>query len=125
MMIPPPSSGDPYQAAAALDRALRSPTAGSETQDASQSDSTTLESGPDIVVTLSKPSDAAALYNASGKFSGSPSLDDMGANAPDSMAKATESGGGGDASSDATPASSSASSPDASVHADEEATAAA
>ena len=116
MMIPPPSAGDPFQAAAALDRALRSPGADSDTP----SDSTLLESGPDVVVTLSKPSAAPATYNASGKLSGSPSLGDMGA-------KAAESGGDDDASSDATPASTSASSPDASVGVgvDEEATAAA
>jgi hypothetical protein len=121
MMIPPPSAGDPFQGAAALDRALRSPGADSDTP----SDSTPLESGPDVVVTLSKPSAAPATYNASGKLSGSPSLGGMGANAPDSMAKAAESGGDDDAASDATPASTSASSPDASVDVDEEATAAA
>lgn len=62
MLISSPSAGDPYAAAAALDRQLRS-------------------SGND----------------ASGKLSGTPTLADMGANASDSLARATEADGGNDA----------------------------
>ena len=111
MMISPPSADDPYAAAAALDRQLRSP--GGDAESAS-SDSVTLESGPDVVVTLSKGSSSPSTYNASGKLSGAPTLDDMGANAPDSMAHATESDAGA-FTPDATSASSGASDANADV----------
>lgn len=70
MMIASPTTSDRYAAAAAFDRSLRS--ADSDGGD-SPSDSVTLESGPDVVVTLgkSKSPEAAATYDASGKF-GSP-----------------------------------------------------
>lgn len=116
MMISSPSAGDPYAAAAALDRQLRS--SGSAVADA-PSDSAEPDSGPDVVVTLSRGSSAPSTYNASGKLSGSPTLDDMGANAPDSLARAVESDGG----DDATTASDGAD--DAPVDADEDAAVAA
>jgi hypothetical protein len=72
MTIPPPSATDPYQAAAALDRALRSP--GSDAGD-SPFDSVGPDSGPDVVVTLGKPPQAAATYNASGKLPSSEPTD--------------------------------------------------
>ena len=115
MMISPPSAGDPYAAAAALDRQLRSPDGDAG---AASSDSVTLESGPDVVVTLSRGSSSPGTYDASGKLSGAPTLDDMGANAPDSMAHATESDAGASAP-DATSASPPAS--DASADVDQDA----
>src|SRR5476649_2638363 len=97
MMISSPTAADPYAAAAALDRQLHSPS--SDVDDAAP-DSVSLDSGPDVVVTLSSGSSSPATYNASGKLSGAPTLDDMGANAPDSLAKASESAD--DAAPDAT-----------------------
>ena len=110
MMISSPGASDPYAAAAVLDRQLRSSGNGS---DDSSSGSTPLESGPDVVVTLGKgPSSSPSTYDASGKMAGPPTLEDMGADAPDSLAQATESHGDDDASSDATSASSASSAPD-------------
>ena len=59
--------------------------------------------GPDVVVTLRQgPASAPSTYDASGRMAGGgPTLDDWGANAPDSLAKATESVDGGDATSNA------------------------
>ena len=95
MMISSPSASDPYAAAAALDRALRS-NAGADGGPPS-SDSPP-QSGPDVVVSLSSGAAAPpATYDASGRMGGAPTLADMGANAPDSMARATESGGDGGA----------------------------
>ena len=110
MMIPPAGASDPYAAAAALDRRLRSPD--SDADDAS-SDSATPESSPDVVVTLSKGStSSSSTYDASGRMSRAPTLDDLGANSPDSAAQASESDGddGADASSDATGVASASSS---------------
>lgn len=118
MMIPPPSAGDPFQAAAALNRAQRSCPAPA---DASQSDSSGGESGPDVVVTLGKPSGASGTYDKSGKMSAAPSLDDMGANAPDPLAMASDSGDA--TASDAAAPAPSASGPGASVDIAEAATA--
>ena len=104
MMISPAGANDPYAAAAALDRQLRS--SSSDSGDSS-SDATASDSGPDVVVTLSQgTSSAPSTYDASGRMSRSPTLDDMGANAPDSMAKARESDGDDDdaSSTDATSA---------------------
>ncbi len=118
MMISPAGASDPYAAAAALDRQLRS--SGNDSGDAS-SGSVTLESGPDVVVTLSKgsASRSPSTYDASGRMPGAPTLDDLGANAPDSMAHATESHGDVDASSGAGGATSGASGlDDAGVHED-------
>ena len=94
MMISSPSAGDPYAAAAALDRTLRSGTVpGSD--GASPSDDGPPDAGPDVVVSLSRgASSAPSTYDASGRMAGAPTLDDMGANAPDSMARATESDDG-------------------------------
>ena len=108
MTIPPPSATDPYQAAAALDRALRSP--GSDSGD-SPSDGATPESGPDVVVTLSKPSQAPTTYNASGKLPSSASAD-----------SANDDNSG---TSDATSSAPAANDSSASVTADNEETAAA
>jgi hypothetical protein len=88
MMISAPSAGDPYAAAAALDRQLRTPTADSS-DDASDSGSP--DASPDVVVTLSSGSSSPSTYNAAGKLAGTPTLDDMGANASDSLAHASES----------------------------------
>ena len=113
MMISPAGASDPYAAAAALDRQLRS--SGDESGDSSSSSgSVTLESGPDVVVTLGKASasPSPSTYDASGKMSGASTLDDMGANAPDSMAKARESDRDDDASPTATSASGASSSAD-------------
>ena len=103
MMISSAGASDPYAAAAALDRRLRS--SNFDPGDSS-SDSSTPDASPDVVVTLSKGSSSTSTYDASGKMAGAPTLDDMGANAPDSLAKATESQGDDD-DSDATSASSS------------------
>ena len=104
MMISSAGASDPYAAAAALDRQLRS--SNFDPGDSS-SDGSTPDAGPDVVVTLSKGSASSpSTYDASGKMSGAPTLDEMGANAPDSLAKATEShGDDDDSSSDATSAS--------------------
>ena len=90
MMIPAPSAGDPYSAAAALERRLRTPAADAGAGDAS-SDSGATDASPDVVVTLSSGPSSPATYNAAGKFAAAPTLDDMGANAPDSLAHASES----------------------------------
>jgi hypothetical protein len=91
MMISP--AANPYAAAAALDRQLRSP---GPPGDASSDDGTP-DGGPDVVVTLSQGAWAPpSTYDASGKLPGAPTLDDLGANAPDSMARATESRDDGD-----------------------------
>ena len=119
MMIPPAGASDPYAAAAALDRQLRA--SSSDLGDASSADATP-DSGPDVVVSLSKgttPS-SPSTYDASGRMSGAPTLADVGANAPDSMAKATESDG-----DDAAPGTSNAAPPTADASADEDAAVAA
>ena len=80
-----------YAAAAALDRQLR---AGSSDPGDAGSDSGTVASGPDVVVTLGQGTPpGSSTYDASGKMSGGMSLDQLGANAPDSLAKADESDG--------------------------------
>ena len=90
MMISPTGASDPYGAAAALDRRLR---ASNDDAGDSPSDGAVSDASPDVVVTFSKGASSPATYNASGKLSGAPTLDDMGANAPDSLAHATESTG--------------------------------
>ena len=116
MMISSPAAGDPYAAAAALDRSLRAAAAatGADAPDDSSSDSSSdsspVASGPDVVVTLGKSSPSPATYNASGKLDGTMSLGELGANGSHSMAKADEADGsadddGGDAGTDATGAS--------------------
>ena len=106
MMISSAGASDPYAAAAALDRQLRS---SNFDPDDSSSDGSAPDASPDVVVTLSKGSASPSTYDASGKMSGAPTLDEMGANAPDSLAKATESHGDDDSDSDAASASSSTS----------------
>jgi len=99
MMISP--AANPYAAAAALDRQLRSP---GSPDDASTDDGPP-DGGPDVVVTLSQgASPPPSTYDASGRMPGAPSLDDLGANAPDSMAQASESDDGGDTDTGATSA---------------------
>jgi hypothetical protein len=123
MMISP--AANPYAAAAALDRQLRSP----GPPDDASSDSGTPDGGPDVVVTLSQGASAPpSTYDASGKLAGAPTLDDLGTNAPDSMAQATESldGGGHDATSaDSTAAATSPASDDSNANVDEDAAVAA
>ena len=108
MMISAPSAGDPYAAAAALDRQFRSPAG--DAGDASSGGAAS-DASPDVVVTLSQGSSSPSTYNASGKLSGAPTLDDLGANAPDSLAHATESASDATTpdASGATPASADAS----------------
>ena len=84
-------ASDAYAAAAALDRQLR---AGSSDPGDADSDSSTVASGPDVVVTLGQGTPpGSSTYDASGKMSGGLSLDQLGADAPDSLAKADESDG--------------------------------
>ena len=90
MMISAPSAGDPYSAAAALDRQLRAPAA--DADDASSGSAAT-DASPDVVVTLSSGPSAPSTYNAAGRLAATPTLDEMGANAPDSLAHASESVG--------------------------------
>ncbi len=87
MMISPTGASDVYAAAAALDRQLRSSNddAGDATSGSARGDS-----GPDVVVTFSQAASTPATYDASGKLSGTRTLDDLGANKPDSLARATE-----------------------------------
>lgn len=126
MMISP---ANPYAAAAALDRQLR----GSGALDDASSDSGTPDGGPDVVVTLSQgASPAPSTYDASGRMPGAPSLDDLGANAPDSMAQAAESDDGGDADAasadagvDPTAAATSTANADSTANVDEDAAVAA
>ena len=100
-------ANDAYAAAAALDRQLR---AGSSDPGDAGSDSGTVASGPDVVVTLGQGTPpGSSTYDASGKMSGGMSLDQLGANAPDSLAKADESDG--DDGDDTTSAASAASAP--------------
>ena len=113
MMISSPTAGDPYAAAAELDRSLRS----AQGSDAGPpSGDTTLESGPDIVVTLSHGAPASPpTYDASGRM-GPPAAD-----ATDSSAHASKPDGGGDNAPDATSApaatSDATADEDAAVHA--------
>ena len=112
MMISSPGASDPYAAAAALSRPSQSSASDSSGSGDSSSDSSVVASGPDVVVTLGQGSPAASTYNASGKMSGAPTLDDLGANAQDSSTKAAESDGAD--SADPTSASSASSSSDGS-----------
>lgn len=91
MMIPSAGASDPYAAAAALDRPPRA--AGNDPGDATP-DAGLVASGLDVVVTLGKGTPpGSSTYDASGRMSAPMTLDDLGANAPDSLAKASESGG--------------------------------
>ena len=119
MMISP-AGGDPYAAAAALDRQLRSP---SNSNDSPSDNGASPDAGPDVVVTLSQgTASSPASYGPPGRFSGRPSLEDMGANASDSLVHATESSDDDDSSSAASTSTGDGSA-DASV--DEDATVAA
>ena len=89
MMISPAGANDPYAAATALDRQLRSPSG-----DAGASSDGAADASPDVVVTFSQGASAPATYDASGRLPGAPTLDDLGANRPDSLARATEAVGG-------------------------------
>ena len=91
MMIPPPSAGDAYGAAGALERQLRTPAAVDAGDTSSDSDAP--DASPDVVVTLSRGPSSPATYDAAGRLAATPTLDDMGANGPDSLAHATESVG--------------------------------
>ena len=87
-MISSPTAGASTTASAALDRAA--PPAGPDAPDASSDDGAP-DASPDVVVTLSggRPP-ASSTYDATGRMPGGPSLDDMGANGPKSLASATE-----------------------------------
>ncbi len=91
MMISSAGASSPYGAAAAVSGP--SSNSGSNASSDPSSDGSVVASGPDVVVTLGQGSPAASTYNASGKMSGAPTLDDLGANAQDSSTKATESDG--------------------------------
>ena len=91
MMIPSPCAGGPDAAAAALDRAPRSD--GGDGGDASATEGRTVAASPDVVVTLSQGVPAPSTYDAAGRMSGAPTLDDLGANGPGSLARAMESPG--------------------------------
>ena len=103
MMISPTGASDVYAAAAALDRQLRSSSddAGDATSGSAPGDS-----GPDVVVTFSQGASTPATYDASGRLSGAPTLDELGANRPASLARATEAiaGDADDADDDASDA---------------------
>ena len=120
MMISSPAAGDPYAAAAALDRSLRA----SSNPFSTSTDGVTQDASPDVVVTLGQSSPAPATYDASGKLPSTPKsgdTDDGGVDAPDSLMQATEADGD---DTDATAASApAASSQDASADAGEAATA--
>ncbi|MBC7664259.1 MAG: hypothetical protein H7276_10770 [Caulobacter sp.] len=95
MMISSPSAGDRYAADAALDRTLRSGTNPSDDASGPPDDATpTTDSGPDVVVTLSRGDSSPSTYDASGRMGGRPTLDDLGANGPNSMAHASEANAG-------------------------------
>jgi hypothetical protein len=95
MMIPS-AGASPYAAVAALDQPPRS--GGDAPDDAGAG--TPLDAAPDVIVTLGGGTSLPSTYNASGRLAGAPTLDELGANAPDSLAHATESRtdapGGGD-----------------------------
>ncbi len=117
MMISSPAAGDPYAAAAALDRSLRA----SSNPFSTSTDGVTPDASPDVVVTLGQSSQAPATYDASGKLPSTPKSgdsDDGGVDAPDSLTQATEADG--DDATSAAPAASttSESSQDASADAD-------
>jgi hypothetical protein len=101
MMISSAGASDPYAAAAAFDRQLRASTddPGEPTPDTG-----VVVANPDVVVTLGQGTPpGSSTYDASGRMSDSPTLDQLGANAPDSMAQADESDGSdGTADQDAT-----------------------
>ena len=121
MMISSPAAGDPYAAAAALDRSLRA----SNNPFSTSTDGVTQDASPDVVVTLGQSSSAPATYDASGKLPSAPKTgdaDDGGVDAPDSLTQATESDGN-DASTDASAATATATSQDASADAPEDAAA--
>ena len=123
MMISSPGASDPYAAAAALSRPSQSSASDSSGSGDSSSDSSVVASGPDVVVTLGQGSPAASTYNASGKMSGAPTLDDLGANAQDSSTKAAESDGAD--SADPTSASSASGNSNSNANVDEDAAVAA
>lgn len=102
MMIQSAAASGPVALATAPGSAPRSP----------RGDASGSTASPDVVVTLSQGASAPDTYNASGRFAGQPTLEDMGANAPDSLAKATESSGNG-ASADSSGATSDGSSANA------------
>jgi hypothetical protein len=95
MMISSPSAGDRYAAAAALDRTLRSGTAASDDAGGPANDTPPTDSSPDVVVTLSQGGGSApSTYDASGRMGVRPTLDDLGANGPNSMVHASEADAG-------------------------------
>jgi hypothetical protein len=99
MMIQSAAASDPVARATSPGSAARSP----------GGDASASTASPDVVVTLGQGASAPDTYNASGRFAAHPTLDDMGANAPDSLAKATESTGN-DANADSSSATSDATS---------------
>ena len=108
MMISSAGASSPYAAAAAVS----GPSSNSwlERVERLSSDSSVVASGPDgLVVTLGQGSPAASTYDASGKMSGAPTLDDLGANAQDSSTKAAESDGADSADPTSAPSATSAS----------------
>ena len=91
MMISSAGASDPIAAAAAFDRPSRASTdaTGEPTPDTG-----VVAANPDVVVTLGQGTPpGSSTYDASGKMSGGLTLQQLGADAPDSLAKADESDG--------------------------------
>lgn len=112
------AAANPYAAAAALDRALRAGGAGPDDGAPDAPDAGPPDGGPDVVLSLSSggPPPSSGTYDASGRMGGSPSLAQLGANGPHSMAHASESaddGGGDDGDDDASVSAAPTGSPDA------------
>ena len=88
MMISPTSAGDLGTAAAGLDRQLRALPGGAASD--SSPGASPPDGGPDVVVSFGQGASSPATYDASGRMPGAPTLEDLGANAPDSLAHASE-----------------------------------
>ncbi len=84
MMISSPTAGAPSLAPAALDRAA--PPAAPAASDGSSPD----DASPDVIVSLGGAKPAAMTYDATGRLPGGPSLNELGANGPKSLANASE-----------------------------------
>ena len=90
-MISSPTAGASTTASAALGRAAPAGPDAPDAALATATDDGAPDASPDVVVTLSggRPP-VSSTYDATGRVPGGPSLNDMGANGPKSLAKATE-----------------------------------
>ncbi len=84
MMISSPTAGAPSMAPAALDRAA--PPAPPDASDAPSPG----DASPDVIVSLGGAKPPSMTYDATGRLPGGPSLNEMGANGPKSLANASE-----------------------------------